>query len=286
MKGAALIATNYPPHTRLLNDVDVLVAAEDYGRAREALIAGGFRVVTGAHSEQERLAAKAQVVFINRHAAGSAAVAVAVDLHTRIYAQGRRYLFDTPILLRRRIPAQLGTLTASVLEPVDVLLHLATQLLNAQLLATLLRLADLRLSFSRVDPALCDQRAAETGSRNALAFARAAVAQVFLNDAAALRTVTPMDRRASTIARELVKQGWPWAGSLPHLPESYRQMAAHIVQDGFRGALVNSWRRANEYRQNRRRSGASAVHSALGGMRKLARSVISLARLRWDMRSK
>lgn len=285
MKGAALIASIYPPGTRLLNDVDVLVSFEAYDAARRVLLESGFVPLNGNRNEQEWLKIKGATTFSNRDAAGSAATTI--DLHTQTYAPDRPYQFMTADLLSRRRPAHLGAIPVSVLDPADVLLHLATQLVNDRLLTTLLRLADLDLLFCRTDAAECERRAAETGSGTALAFARAAAAQVFPGAPHTPAADDPLPAHAAKIARTLIRRGWPWADALEQLPESYRLVAADVLEEGFRCAIARSLslQRAINYQRNRRQSGASVTRSLLGGVRMAVRNTVALARVGWDLRS-
>lgn len=278
-KGAALIASIYPPASRLLNDVDVLVAPEDYERARGVLVDRGFAAAVGAHREEDWRGVKGQVPYANAGHSDGGGAPLTIDLHCEMYGPSKRFRFDTQELLSRRQPAQLGQLPVSVLDPADLLLHLATQLLNDRLVATLLRLADLSVLFARVEPGEAGRRASAAGSTAALEFARVAVCRVFPEREPIATVGETIEGRGAAVAAALVARGWPWAERLESLPETYRQAAADVVQDGVGGALAASLRRGCGYRRDRRRSGASAVRSTTGGLRMAVRGVGAVLRV-------
>jgi hypothetical protein len=284
MKGAALIATAYPPDSRMLNDVDVLVAPDDYVRARQALVEAGFAPATGAHTEESILAIKEQVVFAGPTRSGSAATRV--DLHRQVYGPSKPYRFDSREVLNRRLAVTFGGAGAYALDETDLLLHLATQLLNDRLLVKLLRLADLRLLLSRVDADESDRRAVATESIAALALAKAAVGELFAAGERGRNLRSDVELRTSAIVGALVARGWPWADAFEagRMPETFRTAAAAVAEHGFRPAVADWLRTANEYRKSRRMSGASALRSTLGGARMATSGLAAFATLRWELR--
>jgi hypothetical protein len=284
MKGAALIASIYPPDSRMLNDVDVLVAPEDYPRARAVLMDAGFAPATGNHSEEAMLALKEQVVFANDASRGAAATRV--DLHRQVYGPSKPYRFDVSDVLSRRSESRFCGAAVYVLDPTDLLLHLATQLLNDRLLVKLLRLADLNTLLARVDPDECERRAAAARSEAALATARAAVGNVFPDQAVPGSGSRMVDGRATAIVRALVTRDWPWASGFEsgRLPETYRTAAAAVAERGFSPAIAEWLHAANDYRTARRASGASAIRSLLGGARMSAAGLAAFGTLRWELR--
>jgi len=284
MKGAALIAAAYPPDSRMLNDVDVLVAAGDYPRARRILVAAGFVPMTGAHSEETMLALKEQVVFAGPARVGAAATRV--DLHRQVYGPSKPYRFDASEFLQRRSSVTFGGTPAFALDETDLLLHLATQLLNDRLLVKLLRLADLQLLLSRTEVDELERRAAATGSLPALAVARAAVSQVLVEAHQSHPPRSDVDRRSSAIVRALLARGWPWADAFEsgRLPEEYRTAAAWVAERGLSPAILSWLRTAGDYRKARRASGASALRSMLGATRMSVAGLATFGRLRWELR--
>jgi hypothetical protein len=284
MKGAALIASISPPDSRMLNDVDVLVAPEDYPRARAVLMEAGFGPATGSHSEETMLALKEQVVFANDASRGAAATRV--DLHRQVYGPSKPYRFNAQEVLSRRSQSRFCGAAVYVLDPTDLLLHLATQLLNDRLLVKLLRLADLSTLLARVDPGECERRAAAARSEAALATARAAVGNVFRDRAVPGSGNRTVDERTSAVVRALVARDWPWASGFEsgRLPETYRTAAAAVAERGFSAAITDWLQAANDYRIARRASGANAIRSLLGGARMSAAGLAAFGTLRWELR--
>src|SRR3954468_6839162 len=110
MKGAAMLSL-FPPGTRLLNDLDVLIDASDLGRVAAAIEACGFRRVPPAwkvaapEREHRNHAPEHEASFVKR----SNQAMLSVDVHWLMYGPDQPFPLDTASLLSRARPAQFAS---------------------------------------------------------------------------------------------------------------------------------------------------------------------------------
>lgn len=121
LKGVQLGATYYArPEDRPHNDIDILVRAEQFDGACEALSAAGFR-----RKDLELSRAATARAFYNR--AFFARSGMPVELH-RDWAGYGRYPIDAAGLFGRAVPFRYGRTDALGLSPEDLLLHLCVHM--------------------------------------------------------------------------------------------------------------------------------------------------------------
>jgi putative nucleotidyltransferase-like protein len=141
MKGAAITETLYPPGSRLLNDVDILIDRRDYVNVTSAFSARGFsKVFREGRTEAGELDSYHQMSLVRR--VGDADLII--DLHWLMYPPDRTFCqIDTPSLIARARKIQFGATSSFVMSPEDTLVHLASQLVNDSLRVDYQRMADI-----------------------------------------------------------------------------------------------------------------------------------------------
>jgi hypothetical protein len=147
LKGAALVATTFPPGSRPLNDIDLLIRRGDYPRVSRALEEAGFRkTLQEGRSEEETLRDYHEVSFLRRVRNET----LSVDLHWHLFTKDRQSSISamacdlrTGDLLSRAAPATLGPAHALAPSAEDCFVHIATQIGNDSLDVHLGRLMDL-----------------------------------------------------------------------------------------------------------------------------------------------
>jgi Uncharacterised nucleotidyltransferase len=141
MKGAAITETIYPPGTRLLNDIDILINKRDYIRVVDAFVARGFaKIFRAGRSEAEDLDSYHQMV-LTKTLGGSQ---LTIDLHWLMYPAERTFCqIDTPSLISRARQIQIGSTPWFVLSAEDMLIHFGSQIVNDSLRVDYQRMADI-----------------------------------------------------------------------------------------------------------------------------------------------
>jgi hypothetical protein len=141
MKGAAITETIYPPGTRLLNDIDILINKHDYLRVVDAFAARGFaKVLRAGRSEAQELDSYHEMV-LTKTLGGSQ---LTIDLHWLMYPAERTFCqIDTPSLISRARQIQVGSTPWFVLSTEDVLVHYSSQIVNDSLRVDYQRMADI-----------------------------------------------------------------------------------------------------------------------------------------------
>ena len=112
LKGAAIASTLYPdPSTRLLADLDLLVADDDLSRARECLVGHGVAPRPSDHLHESPAAVPDEAFPVELHA---------ISRHLRWWPQS-----EPGDLLDRTREIRIGDTRPLTLNPVDTWLHLA-----------------------------------------------------------------------------------------------------------------------------------------------------------------
>jgi hypothetical protein len=127
LKGAVLQSTVYPPDTRRINDVDVLIRREDLDAMIARFAAAGFRKVFFRGRSEGEIRRAHHEMGMHREVEGES---VEVDLHWRLYPRllevdcvRERDLFE------RARPVDFGGARLPGTSPEDTLVHCATQLM-------------------------------------------------------------------------------------------------------------------------------------------------------------
>ena len=144
MKGAALLS-RYPPDTRVLNDIDILIHKPDYPRVAACLEARGFRKVLSEHvlalgeSDEYQLRTDHEMSFVkhSRH------TLFAIDVHWAMHGPDVPFSTDTLSLLARARPVQFGPASIPALSLEDTLLNYAAQLITDELSLSFSRMVDI-----------------------------------------------------------------------------------------------------------------------------------------------
>jgi len=147
LKGAALAATVFPPGSRPLNDIDLLIRPEDYGRVARVLEEAQFRkVLQEGRTERETLRDYHEVNFVKQMRNET----LSLDVHWRLFPCDRASAmaalgYELPVadLLARATPASLGPARALAPSAEDMFVHIATQIGRDGLKLHLGRLMDL-----------------------------------------------------------------------------------------------------------------------------------------------
>src|SRR5581483_1906055 len=154
MKGICLIRSVYPPHTRLLNDFDVLVLAADVRHVAAALQDHGFRKAVPSTSAFPKLHEVSFVKTVGRRAVDI----LEVDVHWNMHSPRAPFRVDTASVLARasEIPREPNLRTVSA---EDTLINYGIQLVTDGYVPHLLRLMDI-YALSQANLAwdkLCDE---------------------------------------------------------------------------------------------------------------------------------
>jgi Uncharacterised nucleotidyltransferase len=141
MKGAAIAETLYPPGSRLLNDVDILVDRRDYVHVTAAFTAHRFvKIFRPGRTEAAELESYHQISLVK--SVGNSDLII--DLHWLMYPPERAFCqIDTSSLMDRAQKIQLGATSSFVLSPEDTLVHYSSQLVNDSLRVDYQRMADI-----------------------------------------------------------------------------------------------------------------------------------------------
>ena len=157
MKGAVVMETAYPPDSRWLNDLDMLVPVNHRSVAIDTLCRNGFRALSGVPHPD----AYHEVSLVREGDAGSE---LTVDLHWQVYPDTRPFRFDVKGIFDRARPQTFGEHQVLGMSPEDTFVHLATQLLNDHFQTRLLRFCDLYSLLSGSEPQRVSAIAAASGA--------------------------------------------------------------------------------------------------------------------------
>jgi hypothetical protein len=125
MKGGALSATVFPPGTRVLNDLDLLIRRSDYARVARSLEAAGFaKSFLRPADERDLLHDYHELSFVKRFGPTT----VSVDLHWLVYHRLAPFTLRAADVIARARPARFGGARCLAMSPEDTLVHYATQL--------------------------------------------------------------------------------------------------------------------------------------------------------------
>ena len=140
LKGAALAFAIYPPGTRPLNDLDLLIRRRDYPRVASAFLACGFeKSIPAPWTEDFVLRHYHEMSFVKRVGKEW----LSVDLHWRIYPRGRVYRLGVEEMFLRSTVVDTGQAPVRVPSHEATFVHYATQIVNDGLYAHFGRVADL-----------------------------------------------------------------------------------------------------------------------------------------------
>ena len=135
MKGAVVMETGYPPDSRWLNDLDVLVPVSDRSMAMEVFLRNGFRVPSGVPDPD----AYHQLNLV----AETGVPEICVDLHWNVYHDTRLFHFDVKEIITRARPQRFGDHQVLGMSPEDAIVHYATQLFTDHFRPRLGRFCDM-----------------------------------------------------------------------------------------------------------------------------------------------
>ena len=149
LKGAALVS-RYPPGTRLLNDLDLLIRRGDYAKVSATLQASGFQRVLSKEvralgkGEDYQLRTNNEMRFVKH----SQSTPLSLDVHWSLHHVHLPFTIDNHSLLSRAVPVRFGEASLLALSPEDTLLNYASQLVAEDLTVSFLRLADIHAVVS------------------------------------------------------------------------------------------------------------------------------------------
>jgi hypothetical protein len=158
LKGVALAETAYPQfRLRHCHDLDLLVAAEDLGAARKALMAAGFRSAAGNRSEREDGSSLALQL----------ADGLLLNLHTRLW-QASTSSEPLEVFRARARAIEFDGESVPVFAPMDMLLHVCGHAGCSVGLGSWIWIADAAMILGRHAPTSVDwagigQIAAQSG---------------------------------------------------------------------------------------------------------------------------
>ena len=145
MKGAVVMETVYPPGTRWLNDLDLLVPARYRSQAIEIFVRYGFRILSDVVDpdtyHQLSLVTDTDGLFT-----------VCVDLHWDVYPKTRPFYFDVEEVFARARPQSFGDHQVLGMSPEDTFVHYATQLLNDDFQTGFIRFCDMYGLWAASEP--------------------------------------------------------------------------------------------------------------------------------------
>ena len=145
MKGAVVMETAYPPDSRWLNDLDVLVPVSDRPAAMNAFLRHGFRATYGVPAAD----ASHQLSLV---AGGDGVHDICVDLHWNVYPDTSPFHFDVNDVIARARPQRFGNRQVPGMSPEDVLVHYATQLFTDEFRPRLGRFCDMYSLWIQSEP--------------------------------------------------------------------------------------------------------------------------------------
>lgn len=125
LKGAALAVTIYPPGTRRLHDLDLLIARSDYPRAKHALLRHGFEMLLRpGQTEAFKLETYHEIGFAKKTSDGY----LGIDLHWHLSPQAAPGFLQTADVLARGRRVELGGVPLSASGPEDTFINYANQI--------------------------------------------------------------------------------------------------------------------------------------------------------------
>jgi len=149
LNGAALVS-RYPPGTRLLNDLDLLIRRGDNAKVSATLQASGFQRVLSKEvralgkGEDSQLRTDNETSFVKH----SQSTPLSLDVHWSLHNVLLPFTIDNHSLLSRAVPVRFGAASLLALSPEDTLLNYASQLIAEDLTVSFVRLADIHAVVS------------------------------------------------------------------------------------------------------------------------------------------
>jgi hypothetical protein len=144
MKGAAMLS-RFPPGTRLLNDLDLLIRQDDYAQVAKTFQDCGFQRVLSkevsslGQDEAYQLRTDNEITFVK----GSQQRPLSIDVHWSMQNIHLPFVVDTRSVLSRASRVAFGDITVPALSPEDTLINYGVQLFTDGLTVGFLRLADI-----------------------------------------------------------------------------------------------------------------------------------------------
>jgi hypothetical protein len=145
MKGAVAMETAYPPDSRWLNDLDVLVPVSHRPAALNAFLRHGFRANYGVPAPD----ASHQLSLVTE---GDGVHDICVDLHWNVYPPTSPFHFDVDDVIARARPQRFGDRQVLGMSPEDVFVHYATQLFTDEFRPRLGRFSDMYSLWVQSEP--------------------------------------------------------------------------------------------------------------------------------------
>jgi hypothetical protein len=225
MKGAAMLS-RFPPGTRLLNDLDLLIRQDDYAEVANTFQACGFQrmlskeVSSLGQDEAYQLRTDNEITFARR----SQQRPLSIDVHWSMQNIQLPFVIDTRSVLSRASPVAFGDINVPALSPEDTLINYGVQLFTDGLTVGFLRLADIHAVATEAIrwDVLCENtiRAQSAGATYLALMAARSMGANVPDDVC--RTLEAACRGCRFGAQIIVEPRWPLdrfrlAGSAPHV---------------------------------------------------------------------